>query len=191
MAGDADFWKMRDLLVATVPSTPLGLNWDIRRLEGKRFYDADPAANDVLARPVALWEDAGELVGFVLPETAGDAHLQVHGDFRHLEAEMIAWAEAHLAAEVAGTSQRQLEIYVYEYDALRRRLLASRGYVRTETWGMLRRMRLGRGPLARPQVAEGYVLRPTRPGDPAECGRMADLLNAAFRPDLPHRGGVS
>ena len=180
MSGDADFWRMRDLLVATVPNTPLGLNWDIRRLEGKRFYDADPAANGFLARPVALWEEAGELVGFVLPESSDDAHLQVHGDYRHLEEEMVAWAEENLAAAVGESAQRQLEIYVYEYDVLRQRLLAERGWAKTETWGMMRRLWLGRGPLTRPHVPAGYVLRTTRPFDPAECGRMADLLNAAF-----------
>ncbi len=185
-AGDADFWRMRDLLLATVPGLPLGMNWDIRRLEGRRFYDADLAANGLQARPVALWEDAGELVGFVLPESAGDAHLQVHGDYRHLEEEMIAWAEAHLAASLAGGTERQLEIYVYDYDVLRQRLLAARGYVKTDEWGMLRRIRLGKGSLARPRVAAGYVLRPTRSGDLAECARMADLLNAAFGRTFHH-----
>lgn len=80
LAGEADFWRMRDLLVASVANTPLGLNWDIRRLEGKRFYNADPAADDLVTRPVALWEDAGELVGFVMAESACDAYLQVHVD---------------------------------------------------------------------------------------------------------------
>ena len=180
MAGEADFWRMRDLLVASVENTPLGLTWDIRRLEGKRFYNADPAADDLLVRPVALWEDAGELVGFVVAESACDAHLQVHGDYRHLEEEMIAWAEENLAAAVPGTSQRQVEIYVYDVDVLRQRLLAGRGYVKMDMWGMLRRIRLGKGPLAQPQAPPGYTLRTTRPRDLAECARMADLLNAAF-----------
>jgi ribosomal protein S18 acetylase RimI-like enzyme len=33
-------------------------------------------------------------------------------------------------------------------------------------------------------VAPGYTLRTTRPEDPAECQRMADLLNAAFGRDF-------
>lgn len=180
MRDDADFWRMRDLLVANLPAVPLGLNWDIRRLEGQRFYDADPPANHLLASPVALWEDAGELVGFVLPESACDAHLQVHADYRHLEEEMILWAEAEMASAIPGGTERQLEIYVYEYDALRQRLLIARGFVKTDQWGMLRRMRIGKGHLAHPRVAAGYVLRTTRPTDPAECGRIADLLNSAF-----------
>ena len=43
--GDADWWRLRSLLVETVPLTPPCFNWDVRRLEGKRFYHPDPAQN--------------------------------------------------------------------------------------------------------------------------------------------------
>lgn len=202
MQGDADFWKMRELLIASAPGTPVGLNWDVRRLDGKRFYNEDPDANPLLARPVSLWEAAGELVGFILPESACDAHLQVHPDYRYLEAEMIAWAEANLAGPAPRAGPRQLEIYVYEYDAQRQRLLHARGFAKTEVWGMLRHLRLGRQPLPAPRVAPGYKLRATHPAEPLprqvadaglpnlfggfsgpapdDCQRIADLLNAAF-----------
>jgi mycothiol synthase len=181
MRGDDDFRSMRDLLVRTVPITPVGFNWDVRRLDGRRFYHADLAANSLLERPVQLWEGQdGGLAGFVLPESRDDAHLQVHPDCRHLEDEMIAWAEENLAAPAEDGKHRQLEVYVYDYDVLRQRLLAARGFEKTDGWGMIRHMRLGGQPLARPVVAEGYVLRTTRPEDPADCQQIADLLNAAF-----------
>jgi mycothiol synthase len=180
MQDDADFWRMRDLLVVTMPITPVGFNWDVRRLDGKRFYEDDLSVNRLLRRPVQLWEDAAELVAFVLPESHTDAHLLVHPAYRHLEAEMIAWAEAHLAVEAADGRGRQLETYVYEYDSLRQRLLAERGFVKTVEWGMIRTMRLGKQPLVQPRLADGYTLRTTRPDDPADCQRIADLLNVAF-----------
>ncbi len=180
MQSDADFWKMRDLLIATVPVMPVGLNWDVRRLDGKRFYDEDLTTDSLLQRPVQLWEDADDLVGFVLSAGGSDAHLQVHPDFRHLEGEMIAWAEARLAGQAADGMHRQLDIYVYEYDAWRQRLLAEQGFAKTEEWGMIRHMRLGRQPLAAPQMAAGYTLRTTRPADLADCQCIANLLNAAF-----------
>jgi len=180
MQDDADFWRMRDLLVVTMPITPVGFNWDVRRLDGKRFYEDDLSANRLLRRPVQLWEDADELVAFVLPESHTDAHLLVHPAYRHLEAEMIAWAEVHLAAEAADGKGRQLETYVYEYDSLRQRLLAERGFVKIVEWGMIRTMRLGKQPLVQPRLADGYTLRTTRPDDPADCQRIADLLNVAF-----------
>ena len=159
MAGEDDFWRMRGLLIDTTPITPIGFNWDMRRLDGKRFYEANLADNRLQRRPIQLWEtSAGRLAGFVLSEGPDDAHLNVHPDFRHLEAEMIDWAVARLAAQQDGGGQR-LEIYAYEYDALRQRLLAERGFAKTEHWGMIRHMRLGEQPLAQPQVAEGYTLR--------------------------------
>ena len=180
MSTDADFWLMRDLLIQTVPITPVGFNWDMRRLDGKRFYDANVAGNRLQARPIQLWEnEGGELVAYVLPEGQGDAHLQVHPDYRYLESEMIAWAGSKLAAPAAdGTLQ--LQIQVNDYDVHRQRLLTDRGFVRTDDWGMLRHLRLGRQPLAQPEIAAGYTLRTTDPEDLADCQQIADLLNAAF-----------
>jgi len=180
MQSETDYWKMRELLVAAAPFLPIGLNWDVRRLDGKRFYAEDPAANRLRLRPLRLWEAGGELAGFVLSESRGDAHLQVHPDFRHLEGDMIAWAETALALPPEAGAPGRLDIYAYEYDALRQRLLAARGFVKTDEWGMIRHLRLGCQPLAEPQLAAGYTLRATRPDDLADCQRIADLLNAAF-----------
>lgn len=170
---------MRALLIETVPLIPIGFNWDMRRLDGKRFYEANVEQNWPPALPIQLWETAaGRLAGFVLADGRGNAHLNVHPDYRPLEAEMIDWAITHLGEET--TDGRRLEFYVYEYDVLRQRLLAERGFQKTEHWGMIRHLRLGQIPLAQPVVAEGYTIRTTQPDDLAECQRMADLLNAAF-----------
>jgi len=182
MRDDADYWKMRDLLIQCAPITPVGLNWDMRRLDGKRFYNANDEENRLLNRPVQLWEDsAGRLLGYVLPEGKGDAYAQIHPDYRFIEDEMIAWAEGHLAAPAGAEGRLRLEFYVCEYDVLRQRLLAGRGFSKTDDWGIIRHMRLGRQPLTKPRLADGYTLRETRPEDLADCRRIADLLNAAFR----------
>jgi GNAT superfamily N-acetyltransferase len=180
MRDEADYWRMRDLLSATFPITPIGLNWDVRRLDGKRFYEAELAPDRLLARPVQLWETtAGDLAGYVVAEGRGDAHLQLHPDYRHLEPEMIAWAEEHLAAPTDDGGMA-LEIYTYEYDALRQHILTGRGYTKMEYGGMIRHLRLGQQPLPQPMITAGYTLRTTDPGDLADCQRIADLLNAAF-----------
>jgi ribosomal protein S18 acetylase RimI-like enzyme len=171
---------MRDLLVRTAPITPLGFNWDVRRLDGRYFYHAPAVESWLFRRPIGLWEsEDGGLVGFVVSEARDDAHLQVHPDYRHLEHEMLAWAMQNLAAPDEDGSRR-LELYVYENDALRRRLLSELGFVKTDACGMIRRMRLGAQPFASPGLADGYTLRTTRPGDPSDCQRIADLLNIAF-----------
>lgn len=177
---DGDFWRMRALLVETVPITPVGFNWDVRRLDGQRFYNQDPVANRLLARPVQLWEAGGELVGYVLSESADDAHLQVHPDYRHLEVEMVTWAEQNLSGPSEDRTQRQLHIYVNEYDAHRQRLLAERGWEKLASGGMIRHLRLGKQPIPQPVVAAGYTLRTTDPEQLADCQGIADLLNAAF-----------
>ena len=182
---EGDFARMRQLLIDTVAITPIGFTWDMRRLDGKRFYNADLAAHRLLRRPVQLWENAaGQLAGYVLSESPGDAHLNVHPDFRHLEAEMIAWAEAHLAVPCPDGAGREVEIYVYEYDALRQQLLAARGFEKMNYGGMCRHIRLGCQPIAAPEVAAGYTLRTTQPDDMHDCQRIADLLNAAFHRDF-------
>ncbi len=180
MAQEDDYWRMRQLLIDTVPITPIGFNWDMRRLDGKRFYNENIEANRLLVRPVQLWETQdGMLVGYVLSESSGDAHLQVHPDYRHLEAEMIGWAEGNLAAP-DGDGPPQLEILVNEYDAHRQHLLAERGFEKMEYGGMIRHLRFGKQVIAEPVIAEGYRLRVTRPEEIEDCRKIADLLNAAF-----------
>jgi mycothiol synthase len=183
MRDDADFWRMRALLIDTVPITPIGFNWDMRRLDGKRFYEANMDANWPPAQPIQLWETGGgRLAGFVLADGGGNAHLNVHPDYRHLEGEMLDWTVEHLTPPT--DEGQRLEVYVYEYDVLRQRLLAERGFQKTEHWGMIRHLRIGQQPLRQPVVAEGYSLRATQPDDMADCQRIADLLNAAFRRDF-------
>jgi GNAT superfamily N-acetyltransferase len=116
----------------------------------------------------------------VLSEGAGDAHLQVHPDYRHIEPEMVDWAEKHLAVANTANGVRTLEFYVNEYDALRQQMLGGRGYVKMSHGGMCRHLRLGCQPLPAVQVAAGYTLRATNPDDLDDCQRIADLLNAAF-----------
>ena len=181
MRDDQDFWRMRSLLIETVPIAPIGLNWDMRRLDGKRFYNENREENRLLARPAQLWETSGgRLVGFVLPEGRSDAHLNIHPDYRHLEGEMIDWAEAHLRRPMSDSDDLHLYIYANEYDALRQRLLTERGFQQTEYWGMIRHMRFGAQPLAEPELHPDYTLRTTQINDRDDCQRIADLLNAAF-----------
>lgn len=184
--GDPDFWRVRSLLIETYPITPLGFNWDIRRWEGRRYYDAEPTWESRLSGRVQLWETGdGQLVGVVNPEgDNGEAHLQVHPAFRHIEAEMVAWAETNLALPAESKGQRQLDFFVYEYDELRQRLLTQLGYRKMPFGGVARRLRFGEHPPPRPVIAPGYTLRTTRPNDLADCQRIADLLNAAFERDF-------
>lgn len=176
-----DFERMRALLIDTVPITPIGFNWDMRRLDGKRFYSADLNADRLLSRRVQLWESGdGDLIGYVLPEGKGDAHVQIHPDYRYLESDMIQWAVENLAAPNA-EGQCEIEIYAPDYDAHRQWILTEQGFEKMSYGGMTRHMRLGKGTIPQPTVCEGYTMRITDPEDLVDCQRIADLLNAAFR----------
>jgi mycothiol synthase len=53
--------------------------------------------------------------------------------------------------------------------------------------GVTRHMRIGKQPLAKPVIAEGYLMRTTHGEEMANCRRIATLLNAAFHRDF-HTG---
>lgn len=179
-----DYWLIHRLLVETTPITPVGFNGDIRRWEGKRFYDKHPAGNPDWHKDSRLWQrPSGQPVAVAHPDSPGYPALFVHPDYRHLEPALITWAEEHLSKPLED-GKHQIQFYVYEYDAQRQRLLADRGYEKLSSGGALRRLRLGQQPLARPSLAEGYRLRTTNPEDGADAQRIADLLNAAFKRDF-------
>lgn len=177
--GDADFWRVRDLLIDAYPLTPTGFNWEVRRWDGQRFHNADAALNPDWARTVRLWETAdGRLVGVAHSDYPTNLSLQLHPDYREIETEMIEWGEATFVAERDG--QRCVEVMVFDYDSPRQRLLTARGYERTPFFWMARRMRFGARRLPTAEIAPGYTMRTTRPDDRDDCQRMADLLNVAF-----------
>ena len=178
---DDDFQRVRQLLIDTYRLIPLDWNWDLRRWDGSRYHRATPGWDDHWQGRVQVWETAdGRLVGVAHPDGEGDAFLELHPDYRHVEAQMIAWVEEHLGKRSEDGSEHVVSMLVYEYDALRQRLLAERGWQKTEHWGVIRRLRFGDKVLPAPQMPEGYILRTPRQGDEAEYQRFADLLNAAF-----------
>lgn len=184
---DADFWRVRDLLVRTYPLIPSDWNWDTRRWDGWRFYDADLSWRSEWEKVVRLWETAErELVGVVHGKHGNpEFFLQLHPDYRHLiEEEMVQWAEENLAVSTEDGSQQHLQLFVYDYDLQRRRLLTSYGYEQMSSWEVIRRLRFGNVPLAQPQFHDGYRMCTTRPGDREDAQRIADLLNVAFNRDF-------
>jgi hypothetical protein len=179
---EEDWWRVRQLLIETYPLTPVDFNWEIRRWDGQRFHRAqDSLQNAAWRERIRLWEtEEGRLVGAAFPEDGGDVHLQLHPDYRHIEADMLAWAEAHLPAPAETGPERELYIPVFDYDEPRQRLLEQRGWEKTQYGWVVRRLRFGNTPLPPVNMAEGYTLRTTRPGDGTDYQRMADVLNGGF-----------
>jgi GNAT superfamily N-acetyltransferase len=111
---------------------------------------------------------------------AGSAYLQIHPDYRHIEEEMVAWAEERIHTTPTDGAASHLNVYAYEYDAWRQHLLQGRGFVRTNEWGILRRLRFGQKLIPPVQMPAGYTLSHARAGNPREHEQSAVLLNAAF-----------
>ncbi len=178
---EADYWRVYRFLIDCVPLIPLGHHWDMRRWEGLRFYDARPTGNPDWMHGRYLWEtESGQLVGIVHRDGPSTVYLEVHPHYRHLEPEMVDWAEAHLRGPMKEGDGQQIHFFVYDYDASRQEMLATRGYEQMNYGGVIRHQRFGEQALAKPQVAAGYTLRTTNPEDLADCQKIADLLNAAF-----------
>jgi predicted N-acetyltransferase YhbS len=159
----------------------MGHNWDVRRWDGKYFYNPEGRWMPGWEQDARLWENSqGELVGCVNREGAGDAWIQIDPAHRFLEREMIEWAEQHLIAPQPGETAKAVEFTVFEYDALRQGLLVERRFEKMPYGGMFRHMRLSDCLLAPTQVASPYQLRRVDPENDGDCQQIADLLNAAF-----------
>jgi len=177
---EADWWRIRSLLVETGPDVPAGWNWDVRRWDGWRFHNERPVDVPELARTIALWESpGGRLLGAVHPEDPGTAFLEVRPEARWIEPLMLAWAEECLAIPGPDGSRR-LTLAVHDQDRERQAILRRRGYRRLDRGGRIRASSL---PPARPgdpmPLPSPYRLRTTRP-DLDDGARIADLLNATF-----------
>ena len=162
---ERDVRLVRDLLVATHPLVPAGWNWEVRRWDGTVFHNADPRWEAHVRGKVQLWEAAGALVGAVTTEGGGDAHLQLHPGFRHLEEEMVAWAEAHLARQVADGRLRPSSCSTTTPTA--RQCCRVAGRARRRRWG--------------PPPTDGRGFAAAAPVLPActSCARCADDLRTA------------
>jgi len=172
--GDEDFAAVRSLLLAAFPITPPGLNWEIRRWEGWRFYHE--SGELITEDPIRVWETEGRVVAIVHGDGGGDPVLQVHPDFRDLEDAMFSWAESAFA----GDGPERLSTHVFDHDLARARLLRRRGWTPADDGEVSYRMRFGRGRLSSRTIDEGYTMRVIRSGDAADCDRLAALLNDAF-----------
>ncbi len=182
---DDDFDGLRMLLVDTLRITPPGFNWEVRRLDGKRYHNPTARLAERFTHGSAVWTTAsGRIVAAVHPEGSGDAWFPIHPDFRALEPQLIEHAIAYLPRGTPAT----LDVVVMPYDVVRQNNLAAAGFRPTERTGAFRRMRVGRAPIPSVPIHSDYVLRTTRQGDPGDCRRIAELLNAAFGRDF-HSGG--
>jgi len=156
-AGETDYAAMRTLLVSICGLIAPPVYCTIGDLDWWRCNDDDPDA----AMRAGLWLDGdGELAGFAWPGRT-QVDLVSHPRYRDLDQEMLAWAESRRRAEAAAETQPVLEVWAYERDRRRRRMLEGRGYEQGEGCLTFNALDLD-CPVVEPAPPPGYTLRTVR-----------------------------
>ena len=87
-----------------------------------------PWFDERAAGEIGIWEDGGEIVGVATYELElGEAFFHTREGYAHLKPEMLAYAEAHLAAR-GRDGQRRLKAFVPDFDEAFAQTVAARGY---------------------------------------------------------------
>lgn len=155
-ATEADIKRIADFLAATYRLNQNQHNWELRRWYGFVHYEEDDKFLSFLPQ-VRLWQDDGQIVGVVHPEYTGSAFFEIHPDYRHLEPEMLTWAEANLS-KTLDDGKHQLDFWPYDYDTPRQALLRDNGYQEHEAHGFSRWVDMDY-PFDEITIAEGYQIR--------------------------------
>ena len=150
---EADYAAMRSLLIAACADPVLRAYCTVGDLDWWRSIHADLAH----IRAAPLWFVDGELAGFIWP-SHNNADLLVHPAHREVEAAMLAWAEAHLAAAEDGNPPA-VTTWAMAQDRERAALLAAHGYTRTDTCMIFHTADLARS-IPAPALPPGFTLRP-------------------------------
>ena len=119
----AEFDEMCELLVYSYTVSIKPFNWRLALIENWNYASRYLEPLEYFTSRVHLWRNGtGELVSFLI-RYYDKTHLQVHPDYRRLEARMLDWAEGNWSGEEA-----RISTSVYDHDTQRQRLLARRGY---------------------------------------------------------------
>lgn len=139
------------MLVDSIPGAPVGLNWDVRRWDGQRYYSSDPNGElDWLDVHHVVRGATGSMLGIAHLDRSGGGHIQVRADARQCESELLDWL---------GSRDPRPDVVALEDDTMRQELLRQRGYAPTQWYGVYRLRRFGTQPLDPPRLAEGYRMR--------------------------------
>lgn len=121
-----DYALVSQFLIAHHQPGNLDGNWIEPAWEYMHFHPALDASN--MGR-FGIWEEAGEIVGMVHYEWhLGEAFFEFHPAFRHLQREMLEYAENNLAGISEKDGRKYLCAYVNDNDAEFISLVKERGY---------------------------------------------------------------
>lgn len=128
--GGSDFFLLSDFLTNTYVLGGRYPNWEESRWQ---YMHSHPASDAALADRIRIWEDAGQVVGFVTYEGCrgerglGQVFPQVAPTHRHLLPEMIEYAEKQLGI-VTEQGTVRIAIYAPDFDQELESMLEAHGY---------------------------------------------------------------
>lgn len=179
-ASEDDYWRVRNFLRDVMLANDLReFSWHVARLDYARWHVAEVTGMESFTDFIFIWEtDGGAIRAVLTPEGPGEAHLHVHPDHDspELEADMLAVAEKHLAAD------DRLVVFTDSEHAERIALLERSGYTRSD-WPEYQWRRDLDGPIDAVPVADGYTVRSL--GGPEEIPARSWCSWRAFHPDDP------
>jgi mycothiol synthase len=118
-----EFEEMRELLIKSYLVSRKPLNWRLAMVENWNYASRYLEPIEYFTSRVHLWRNnVGELVGFLIRDNFL-TFLQVHYEYRYLEARMMDWAESNWSG-----NKSRVDTMVYDWDIERQKLLAQRGY---------------------------------------------------------------
>jgi ribosomal protein S18 acetylase RimI-like enzyme len=169
---EIEFEEMRNLLVRSYLKSRRPFNWRLAMAENWYYASRYLEPIEYFTSHAHLWRnDTGELVGFLF-HYYSMIHLQVNYEYRHLESEMVDWAERNWAG-----GESQINTMVYEWDIERQKLLASRGY---ENHGAMEDVRIYDLTRIYPEVDLPPGFRITSLAEYGDARARVDLENSVF-----------
>ncbi|MBE2199647.1 MAG: GNAT family N-acetyltransferase [Anaerolinea sp.] len=186
---EADYQRMRELLLEIYRLTGQNVAWDVVRLDSYRYgrYWQGERDNDrSWTADVGLWETAaGKLVAIAHPENDNDWFLDMHPDYDHLAPPMLDWiARRHEEKRPSATAEWPLNIVIHAELTGLAALLAGRGFADKGAAEVTRTHPLV-GPVVMGELAAGYGERPFNLADPADREQRALIANLVFGATAP------
>ena len=174
---EKQFADMRRLIIESYTAYRWPRNWLICRMEDWKFggnsihLKENP---DFFRDNARLWyDDSGKLAGIAVSEYGNNSiYTQVHPEYPEIEKEMIPWI-----IDVWSMDKQQLEMYVYDSDEPRKKLLASFGFEELKDTGWMREYDLGK-PLDDIGLTPDFRIE--RLSENKNYRSLVDAVNAAF-----------
>jgi len=180
-----DYWHIRTFLREIFILNDLQeISWHVAHLDYWRWHVLMNCREvDSLDGLVYIWEtNEGQIAAVLIPESSGDACLQVHPNYRStaLETEMISLAEKTLAVD--RDAEQVLSVWANPEDSLRIDILKQRGYAKGKWTESHWRRDLDES-IPEVSIPDGYTIRSL--GNVDEIPARSWASWRGFHPDEP------